>query len=109
KEFYLDERSTVGSLRISPDEKYIVFRVSKTPEGNKNIIVPNYVTASGYTENINGRTKVGNTLPTFESYVYDVQRDTIYPVSTREIPGIKDLPDYVKDYPEQLAERTRKN
>ncbi len=109
KEFYLDERSTVGSLRISPDEKYIVFRVSKTPEGNKNIIVPNYVTASGYTENINGRTKVGNTLPTFESYVYDVQRDTIYPVSTKEIPGIKDLPDYVKDYPEQLAERTRKN
>ncbi len=109
REFYLDERSAVNSLRISPDEKYIVFRVSKSPEGNKNTIVPNYVTASGYTEDINGRTKVGNVLPTFESYVYDVQGDTIYPVSTKEIPGIKDLPDFVKDYPEQLAERTKKN
>ncbi|SKB74814.1 S9 family peptidase [Daejeonella lutea] len=109
KEFYLDERSTVNSIRISPDERYIVFRVSKNPEGNKNIIVPNYVTASGYTEDINGRTKVGNTLPTFESYVYDITRDSIYLISTKEIPGIKDLPDYVKDYPEQLAERTKKN
>ncbi len=109
KEFYLDERSAVNSVRISPDEKYIVFRVSKSPEGNKNIIVPNYVTASGYTEDINGRTKVGSALPTFESYVYDISRDSIYPVSTKEIPGIKDLPDYVKDYPEQLAERTKKN
>lgn len=109
KEFYLDERSAVNSVRISPDEKYIVFRVSRTPEGNKNIIVPNYVTASGYTEDINGRTKVGNALLSFESYVYDIAGDTIYPVSTKEIPGIKELPDYVKDYPEQLAERTKKN
>lgn len=109
KEFYLDERSTVSSLRISPDERYIVFRVSKSPEGNKNIIVPNYVTASGYTEDINGRTKVGSILPTHHSYVYDVQRDTIYAISTKEIPGIKDLPDYVKDYPHQLAERTKRN
>lgn len=109
KEFYLDERSAINSVRISPDEKYIVFRISKSAEGNRNTIVPNYVTASGYTEDINGRTKVGNALSSFESYVYDIQRDSIYPVSTKEIPGIKDLPDYIKDYPEQLAERTKKN
>lgn len=109
KEFYLDERSTLNWVRMSPDEKYIVFRISKSPEGNKNTIVPNYVTASGYTEDINGRTKVGNALATYESYVYNIQSDTIYPISTKEIPGIKDLPDYVKDYPEQLAERTKKN
>jgi dipeptidyl aminopeptidase/acylaminoacyl peptidase len=109
KEFYLDERSTISSLKISPDERYIAFRITKSAEGNKNIIVPNYVTASGYTENINGRTKVGNALPTFESYIYDVTRDTIYPISTREIPGIKDFPDYLKDYPDQLAESSRKN
>ena len=109
KEFYLDERSALNSIRISPDEKFIVFRVSKSAEGNRNTIVPNYVTSSGYTEDINGRTKVGNVLASFESYVYDIQRDSIYPVSTKEIPGIKDLPDYVKDYPEQLADRTKKN
>lgn len=109
KEFYLDERSAVNSLRLSPDEKYLIFRISKSAEGNRNIIVPNYVTASGYTEDINGRTKVGNALPIFESYIFDIQRDTIFPISTKEIPGIKDLPDYVKDYPSQLEERIRKN
>ena len=109
KEFYLDDRSTINWVRMSPDEKYIVFRIAKTPEGNKNIIVPNYVTASGYTEDINGRTKVGNAPTTFESYVYNIPGDSIYQISTKEIPGIKDLPDYVKDYPEQLAEHTKKN
>jgi dipeptidyl aminopeptidase/acylaminoacyl peptidase len=109
KEFYLDERSALNSIRISPDEKFIVFRVSKSAENNRNTIVPNYVTASGYTEDINGRTKVGNAQASFESYVYDIQRDSIFPVSTKEIAGIKELPDYVKDYPEQLAERTKKN
>ena len=109
KEFYLDERSTLNSIRISPDEKFIVFRVSKSAENNRNTIVPNYVTVSGYTEDINGRTKVGNALASFESYVYDIQRDSIFPVSTKEIAGIKELPDYVKDYPEQLAERAKKN
>lgn len=109
KEFYLDERSFMNSLRISPDEKFIAFRIMKRADGNKNTIVPNYISTSGYTEDINGRTKVGNALPGYESYLYDIQRDTIYDISTKNIPGIKDLPDYVKDYPKQLEERTKKN
>ncbi len=109
KEFYLDERSNINNIRVSPDQKYVAFRVSRNPDGNKNTIVPNYVTESGYVEDIPGRTKVGNQLPTYDSYLYDTQRDTIYKLSTKEIPGIKDLPDYVKDYPKQLEERTKKN
>lgn len=109
KEFYLDDRSSLVSLRISPDEKYIVFRIMKRPEGNKNTIVPNYVTESGYTEDLNTRTKVGNALAQNESYVYDIQRDSIYAIVSKDIPGIKDLPDYVKDYPKQLEERKKKN
>lgn len=109
KEFIVDDRSQVNNVRLSPDEKYIAFRVTRSPEGNQNTIVPNFITASGYTEDIPGRTKVGNALPISQSYIYDLGRDTIYAVSTKEIPGIKDLPDYVKDYPKQLEERTKKN
>ena len=109
KEFYLDDRSSLVSVRMSPDEKYIAFRLMKRPEGNKNTIVPNYVTESGYTEDLNTRTKVGNALAQNESYVYDLKRDTIYALITKDIPGIKDLPDYVKDYPKQLEERKKKN
>lgn len=109
KEFYIDDKSSLNSVRMSPDEKFMVFRISKAADGNRNIIVPNYVTTSGYTEDINGRTKVGNALPTYESYIYDIVKDTIFPISTKEIPGIRDLPDYLSDYPDQLEERKKKN
>lgn len=71
--------------------------------------MPNYVTATGYTEDIPNRTKVGNAQPTSESFVYDRDRDTVYAISTKEIPGIKDLPDYVKDYPKELADMQARN
>ena len=109
KEFILDDKTQLNNMRLSPDERYVVFRTSRNPDGNQNTIVPNFITSSGYVEDINGRTKVGNALPVFQSYIYDSKRDTIYAISTKEIPGINDLPDYVKDYPKQLEERTKKN
>ena len=87
--------------QLSPDGRYITYRLTKRADGNKNTIVPNYVTESGYTEDIPARTKVGNELPTSKTYVYDRQRDTVYEVNTTTIPGIKDLPDFWDDYPEK--------
>ncbi len=109
KEFYLEERSFVNNIQISPDEKYITWRIGKQPEGLKNTIVPSFVTASGYTEDIQTRSKVGNPLTTYQNYIYDQQRDSIYSIQIFNIPGLKDLPDYVKDYPKQLEERAKKN
>ncbi|HEY1023690.1 MAG TPA: prolyl oligopeptidase family serine peptidase [Sphingobacteriaceae bacterium] len=109
KEIYISEKSFLGGLAISPDGKFVTYRITKAAEGNKSTIVPDYVTLSGYTEDIPARTKVGNILPVYESFIYDSSRDTVYAISTKEIPGIKDLPDYVKDYPAQLEERKKKN
>jgi Tol biopolymer transport system component len=103
------EDKTLGGVVVSPDGRFVTYRLTKQPEGVKTTIVPNYVTASGYTEDIINRTKVGAPLATTESFVYDTQRDTVYNISIKEIPGIKDLPDYVKDYPGQLAERKKLN
>lgn len=99
----------INGVQLSPDGKYITYRLIQFPEGNHTANVPNYVTPTGYTEDIPARTKVGSALPKSESFIYDIGRDTFYAVSTKEIPGIKDLPDYVKDYPKQLAERQKKN
>jgi dipeptidyl aminopeptidase/acylaminoacyl peptidase len=87
----------------------VTYRIIKQPEGAKTTIVPNYVTASGFTEDIANRTKVGAPQATSQTFVFDTQRDSVYSVVTTDIPGIKDLPDYVKEYPKQLEERTKRN
>jgi dipeptidyl aminopeptidase/acylaminoacyl peptidase len=61
KTFTLLARQTAGQLQLSPDEKYVfasVFEAAATPA--KNTIVPNYVSDSGYTEDIPGRSNVGD-------------------------------------------------
>ena len=108
REIGTDDRS-VGGVQLSPDGRYITYRLAKYPEGVKSAIVPDYVTASGFTEDIPNRTKVGGPQTSFESFVFDTQKDTVYKIVTSTIPGIKDLPDYVKDYPQELEKRTKAN
>lgn len=98
-----------NAIEVSPDSRYITYRLTKEATDSKYVIVPNYVTASGYTEDIPNRTKVGGPQAESESFVYDRVRDTVYQVNTHDIPGIKDIPAYVKDYPKELEEWTKAN
>jgi dipeptidyl aminopeptidase/acylaminoacyl peptidase len=99
----------VTSVNISPDSRYITYRLVKPAEGVKNAIVPNYVTESGFTEDIPNRSKVGRSSSTSETFIFDNRREAVYLVETKDIPGIKDKPDYLKDYPKELEEYTRLN
>jgi dipeptidyl aminopeptidase/acylaminoacyl peptidase len=100
---YYTQGKNLTNLQLSPDERFATFSIF-TPATNKNTAVPNYVDASGYTEDLNARSKVGNSPSKVEIGIYDLTRDTVYFVSTSDLPGIKDLPDYVKDYPEKTWE-----
>ncbi len=100
---YYTQGKNLTNLQLSPDERFATFSVF-TPATNKNTAVPNYVDASGYTENLNARSKVGNSPSKVEIGIYDLTRDTVYFIATANLPGIKDLPDYVKDYPEKTWE-----
>jgi dipeptidyl aminopeptidase/acylaminoacyl peptidase len=63
KPFTLQARQSVAGLQLTPDEKYVMATVVET--GNaRNTVVPNYVTESGYTEDISGRSNVGDTQST---------------------------------------------
>lgn len=108
KPVYLGNDMLTG-LNVSPDGRFVSYRRIKLDEKNKNTFVPNYVTASGYTENINGRTKVGEGSATYSVFILDILKDSVISLKTNQIPGIKDHPDYLKDYPKQLAERNKKN
>ncbi len=90
-------------LNISPDARFVTYRLFQAATGGKSTIVPDYVTESGYTTDIGARTKVGNPLGKADFYVWDKIRDTLMIVSTDSIPGITDLPDYAKDYPKRYV------
>lgn len=105
KEIYLEGR-TVDNLVISPDEQYITFNLVTDDDG-RNTIVPNYVTETGYTEDIATRSKVGGPQSTSELFIFDKKRDSVYSVSALQLPGIYDLPDYLKDYPAEKKVREK--
>jgi len=103
------EDKTMQGLQVSPDGRFVSYALIRQPANAKNTIVPNYVTESGFTTDINGRTKVGAAQRTIEFFIYDRDRDTVWSIKPDSIPGIKELPDYVKDYPKQLEERKKRN
>ena len=61
KPFSVPTGQNVINLNLSPDAKYITATIGEPATAAKNTIVPNYVTESAYTEDIPGRTKVGDT------------------------------------------------
>ncbi len=58
--FNLPTGQTVFNLALAPDGTYVVATIGEQPAAARNTIVPNYVTESGYTEDIPGRSKVGD-------------------------------------------------
>jgi dipeptidyl aminopeptidase/acylaminoacyl peptidase len=58
--FELQDRQSVADLMLSPDDTHVFVLVSERPVGAKPAIVPNYVTESGYIEDVTGRTNVGD-------------------------------------------------
>lgn len=104
------EDKTLQGLTISPDGRFVSFRLFKaaTAGGAKSTIVPSYVTETGFTMDISSRTKVGAQQGNSDFYVYDRIKDTVIAIKPDSIPGIQDLPDFVKDYPKQWEEKKKK-
>lgn len=102
--FYTEGKS-LSNLQLSADARFVTFTVfTPAATANKGTKVPDYTAASGYTEDLNTRPKVGTLAGKSEIGIYDLQRDTVYYVNTTTLPGIKDAPDYRADYPERTWE-----
>ncbi|WP_340113701.1 S9 family peptidase [Maribellus mangrovi] len=91
-----------------------VSRISMSPSGNfvsymtfdrgssKNTSVTHFVTESGYTEEQNARAKVGAEEGSAEMGIFDVKNNKTISIDKSQIPGLKDLPDYLSDYPDRM-------
>ena len=102
------EDKILQGLKISPDGRFVSYLLKKPITANKTTIVPNYVTETGFTTDIPTRTKVGEVITNPELFMYDREKDTVFTVKTDSIPGIYDVPDYLKDYPKLLEEKNKK-
>lgn len=98
KKIYLDGKRIQG-LTVSPDGKTLAFNLIETPKNSKSTIVPNYFNESGYTEDIPARNKVGSPQSTTESFVFDINKDSLIKFNSKSLPGLDKYPSYLSDYP----------
>jgi len=91
--------SRIGNIQISPDLRFVTYRLTNR-SGADGTKVPNYVTESGFIEDLNSRSKVGAPQSTYQMGIYDRQQDTFFIVDTKQIEGIYDKPGFLKDYHE---------
>lgn len=99
---FLGDKNLFG-LNISPDMNYAVYRLFERAN-SKNTIVPDYVTESGYTTDLNTRSKVGGPQSSFETWILNLKTGEHYQIKADNIEGIKDKPSFLKDYAENASE-----
>ncbi|HEX9827197.1 MAG TPA: prolyl oligopeptidase family serine peptidase, partial [Flavobacteriaceae bacterium] len=99
---YIGDKRLRGEA-ISPDLNYMVYHLYSSPNG-KNIIVPDYVTQSGYTTDLNSRSKVGSPQYTSETWILNLRPGKTHQIKTDSIEGIFDKPKYLKEYAENPSD-----
>ena len=84
-------------MAISPDLRFVMYRLS-VPVESKRTMVPDFVTQSGYTNDLNAREKVGGEQDSYESWILDLQTDSTYQIRTDSLEGIYDKPSFMREY-----------
>lgn len=97
KPIYTDDKILTG-LQPSPSGQFITYRLI-SPSRSKATVVPNYVTESGFTENIPARTKVGAADGSQTLFILNKETDSLIEVKINKLNGIRSIPEYYKEYP----------
>jgi dipeptidyl aminopeptidase/acylaminoacyl peptidase len=84
---YLGE-DTIDNLQLSPDEKFVTFRLQRRPANTRTAQVPAYVTETGFTEDMATRVKAGETTSTYRFGFWDIAADTVLYFKTDGLPAI---------------------
>jgi len=78
---YLGTGERLTQLSVSPNLRTAVVLTASNPPGQPRVAqVPNYVTGSGFTENINTRTKVGDGNVRFRAYRLELATGKLTPL-----------------------------
>jgi len=76
KPFYLGERQAVTRLAVAPDARFVLLTLTERPKGDtiegRQVVLPQWVTQSGYVETQQIRVKVGDAEPREKTAVLEV-------------------------------------
>ncbi|MBA4158585.1 MAG: S9 family peptidase [Gemmatimonadetes bacterium] len=73
---YLGQGTSLASAEVSPSGRHLLLAVSDRSEPTRTL-VPNYVTESGYTDNLTARPKVGDAVTGQRAAMLDLQTHTL--------------------------------
>jgi len=94
---YYEKNEQLEDLRVSPNERFVTFRLSNYPS-DPETHVEEYISTSGYTNEIPARAKVSNNDPSHRLGIYDREHDTVYYVSFSSLTDIRKKPAYLSEY-----------
>ncbi|QGY44881.1 prolyl oligopeptidase family serine peptidase [Maribellus comscasis] len=94
-------KNRLRDASLSPTGKFVIYSTFEMPQGQKSTSVTHFVTESGYTEERDARAKVGSLQASSEMGIFDIENNKTVKIITDEIPGLKDLPEYLNDYPDK--------
>ena len=89
--------ATAGNIRLCPQNRFVTYALY-TSHDTRQARIPDFVTMSGYTEDFPANPKVGSPRMSITAGIYDRERGKNYDVKTNRIPGIRDVPDYMREY-----------
>lgn len=96
-------KSRIGKVSLSPTGNFVIYSRYKSANRAKQTSVTHHVTNSGYSVNKKARPKVGSPQGSSDLNIFDIANNKTVIIDKSQIPGLKDLPDYVQDYPDKLA------
>jgi dipeptidyl aminopeptidase/acylaminoacyl peptidase len=80
KPLKLEPRQSIASAQLTPDGKSLVALLNQTAEKAEHDNVPNFITESAYTEEIPGRTNVGDSQTAAKAVILDVTSGESRPI-----------------------------
>ena len=95
---YINDKIVENKV-INNTGQYLFYNCNTPIKNNSNSIVPTYVTESGYTNNLNSRTKVGHTESSDELFIIDLKKNKNIAIRIDSLEGIYDIPTYLLENP----------
>lgn len=95
--------AVVTNLQLCPGMRFVLYSLVTRTDARQ-ALIPDFLTMSGYTEDLTANSKVGAPQPSIQTGIYDLEKRENYNVKTEDIPGIRDVPEYMREYGFDLPE-----